>query len=171
MHRTNNVQPLVGTIFENAGTVPPAVLAPSLVAAAQAVAPVAQAALPIAQAASPLAQAALPAAQAAAPVAQAASSLAQSALPPAQAALPLAQAASPLAQAASFIAQAAQHQQPAAAPPGEAFVITLTDSDSDGDICYQPGAQAARKAARPSQRCRSGRVSKPPVAFVAAPHR
>ena len=150
--------PLVGTVFESAGTVPPAGFAPSFVAAA---------ALPAPQAAAPILQAALPNAHAALPFAQAA-------LPFAQAALPIAQAASPLAQAASSIAQAAEHQQRAAAPVGgavAAHVITLTDSDSDGDICYQPGARAARKAARPSLRCRSARVSKPPVPFVAAPHR
>ncbi|DBB03349.1 TPA: hypothetical protein ACH3X3_010723 [Trebouxia sp. C0006] len=199
--RKKNVLPLVGTVFESAGTVPPAGFAPSFVAAAalpapQAAAPILQAALPNAHAALPFAQAALPFAQAAAlpiaqaalPVAQAASSIAQAALPFAQAALPfaqaalpfaqaalpIAQAASPLAQAASSIAQAAEHQQRAAAPVGgaaAAHVITLTDSDSDGDICYQPGARAARKAARPSLRCRSARVSKPPVPFVAAPHR
>ena len=194
VHRKKNVLPLVGTVFESAGTVPPAGFAPSFVAAAalpapQAAAPILQAALPNAHAALPFAQAALPFAQAAAlpiaqaalPVAQAASSIAQAALPFAQAALPfaqaalpIAQAASPLAQAASSIAQAAEHQQRAAAPVGgaaAAHVITLTDSDSDGDICYQPGARAARKAARPSLRCRSARVSKPPVPFVAAPHR
>ena len=187
VHRKKNVLPLVGTVFESAGTVPPAGFAPIFVAAAalpapQAAAPILQAALPNAHAALPFAQAALPfaqaaalpAAQAALPIAQAALPVAQAALPFAQAALPIAQAASPLAQAASSIAQAAEHQQRAAAPVGgaaAAHVITLTDSDSDGDICYQPGARAARKAARPSLRCRSARVSKPPVPFVAAPHR
>ena len=165
VHRKKNVLPLVGTVFESAGTVPPAGFAPSFVAAA---------ALPAPQAAAPILQAALPNAHAALPFAQAALPFAQAALPFAQAALPIAQAASPLAQAASSIAQAAEHQQRAAAPVGgaaAAHVITLTDSDSDGDICYQPGARAARKAARPSLRCRSARVSKPPVPFVAAPHR
>ncbi|DBA90717.1 TPA: hypothetical protein ACH3X1_003931 [Trebouxia sp. C0004] len=50
--RTNNVEPLLGTIFEDAVT--PAVLAPNLVAAA---------ALPHAEASAPVVQAALPAMQ------------------------------------------------------------------------------------------------------------